>query len=607
MSLLAELKRRNVFRMAGLYLVAAWLVVQVGATLLPVFEAPAWVMRVLVAVLAIGFIPALVVSWVFELTPDGLKREDAVPAGDSIAPQTARRLDRAIIVVLLMAVGYFAVDKFVLAPGRERAIAADASEAARAAPPAQTAADRGIAVLPLANEGGAEDEQYFSDGLSENLITMLTQFSGLKVISRNSSFQFRGSTEGSAAIGRKLGVSHLLEGSVRRLGDTVRINASLVLAEDGTTVWSERYDRPYTDLFKLQDEIASAVATALKARIVDPAVAAGQDDRPPGGNLDAYTAFLKGEFEANLNTEASNQRAMAHYREAIRIDPAYAHAWASLAYTQSVNAGLYLHGDGMRAVMAESRVSLDKALALAPESAYVQAVNATVLMNSELRYVEGDAAARRAVALSRNDYTLFSLGLTRFSMGDGIESEAALRQSIQLDPLAGHTWFWLSINLGGQGKFDEARTAIERNLELRPGLSPSFAQLTIVQVLAGEYDEALATASAMEEGNWKDIAMALASQRAGEPGDGDRTLQLLIDRSGDGSAYQIAEVYALRGEPDKVFEWLDRALGHRDPGLRRLSLDPFITRYRDDPRYQQMRRKLGLPERAETATEGSTR
>ena len=599
MHLLAELQRRNVIRMAGLYLVVAWLMVQVGATLLPVFEAPAWVMRVMVALLAVGFVPALVFSWVFELTPDGLKRDSAVPAEASIAPQTARRLDRAIIVVLALAVGYFAVDKFALAPARERAAAAMAVAAVREpqAPvqPAAAPATPGIAVLPLANEGGAADEQYFSDGLSENLITALSQFGGLKVIGRNSSFQFRGSSEDSTTIGRKLGVSHLLEGSVRRLGDTVRIHAALVRAADGSTVWSQRYDRPYTDLFALQDEITAAVAAALKAKIVDPALAGVQDDRPPNGDLGAYNAYLKGVFEAGQATQDSHARAFAAFREAIAREPRYAHAWAALANTQSVNAGLYRTGGELRAGMANARASIAQALALAPGSAYVNAVHAGVLMNGELRYVDAELAARRAVALSPTAATLSALGLARLGVGDAPGAEDLLRQALQLDPLASTSWFWLSITLASQGKLGEARAAADRNLELRAGIAPGLAQLAFVQVLSGDHAAALATAESMPDGNWKEIALAMTAQKAGDAARADRLLQALIDSSADGSAYQVAEIFAHRGEPDQVFAWLDRALANRDPGLRRLLTDPFIAPYRDDPRFADLCRRLGLP------------
>jgi TolB-like protein/Tfp pilus assembly protein PilF len=537
---------------------------------------------------------------VFELTAAGLKRDAEVSAAESIAPQTARRLDRAIIAVLLVALGYLAFDKFVLGPRREAALVVQATATSNAARPELAGApaavpEKSIAVLPLDNEGGDADERYFSDGLSENLITALSQFGGLKVISRNSAFQFRDTKDSSRIIGEKLGVAHLLEGSVRRLGDTVRVNAVLVLAVDGRAVWSERYDRPYTDLFALQDEIAAAVATALKAKLIDTANVRVQDDRPPGGDLVAYNAYLQGTFQANLATPESHAKAIASFKQAIERDPRYAVAWAGLGYVQSIDAGLYGAGDAMRAGMANARRSIDQALALDPDSAFAHGVDATVLMNAELRYVDAERAALRAVALSPTSFNLFSLGLARHGLGDAAGAETLYRQALQIDPLSASNWIWLSINLAGQGRLDEAKSAVERNQELRPGQAPGVAQLVFVQVLRGKSEEALALARAMPAGIWHDVALAMAAQGSGDEAEAERTLHILIDRSADGSAYQIAEVFARRGEADKAFEWLDRAWMNRDPGLRRLLTDPFIARYRSDPRFAEFCRKAGLP------------
>ena len=233
MSLIAELKRRNVIRMAGLYLVGAWLFVQVSGTLLPVFDAPAWVMKTLVGLLAACFIPALIFSWVFELTPEGIKRDATVASAQSIAPQTARRMDRMIIVVLGLALLYFAVDKFVLAPRREQAQGAVAARTTQL----RTTDDNSIAVLPFLDMSQAKDQEYFSDGLSEELLNQLAQLPQLRVIARTSSFSFKGKEIGVADIARILKVAHVLEGSVRKSGDTLRITAQLIRASDSSHLW----------------------------------------------------------------------------------------------------------------------------------------------------------------------------------------------------------------------------------------------------------------------------------------------------------------------------------------------------------------------------------
>ena len=275
--------------MAGLYLVGAWLIVQVAATLLPVFEAPGWVMKTLVGLLVIGFIPALVISWVFELTPDGLRREDEISEPNSIAPETAQRMNRMIIVVLMLALGYFAFDKFVLGPGRVASAAVAAP--VQAPEPAKTPAAASIAVLPFADMSQAKDQEYFSDGLSEEILNLLAQIRDLKVIGRTSSFAFKGRNEDLRTIGNTLGVAYLLEGSVRKAGDDLRITAQLIEVEGGSHLWSQSYDRKLENVFAIQTEIAASIAEALKINLID----AGQTApvAQVAASLPAYELFLQ--------------------------------------------------------------------------------------------------------------------------------------------------------------------------------------------------------------------------------------------------------------------------------------------------------------------------
>jgi TolB-like protein len=240
---LAELKRRNVIRMAGLYLVGAWLVTQVVSTLLPLFEAPSWIARSIVIALALGFVPALAFAWIFELTPQGIRRDADVPPQQSIAPEVGRRLDRAIMVVLALALGYFIVDKFVLSPRHAR-LPLDASTES-------DGANKSIAVLPFIDLSPGKDQEYFSDGMSEELLNALAKVKDLKVAGRTSSFSFKGKNEDMRTIGTALGVANIVEGSVRKQGDKVRITAQLVRASSGFHLWSETYDGDLKDVFEL--------------------------------------------------------------------------------------------------------------------------------------------------------------------------------------------------------------------------------------------------------------------------------------------------------------------------------------------------------------------
>jgi TolB-like protein/Tfp pilus assembly protein PilF len=590
MSLITELKRRNVIRMAGLYLVGAWLLVQVAGTLLPVFDAPAWIMKTLVLFLALAFAPSLVFAWVFELTPDGLKRDAEVSPQESIAPQTARKMNHAIIVVLALAVAYFGFDKFVLAPRREAAMLALASHST-----ATSVTDKSIAVLPLTNESGDKDQLYFSDGLSENLIVALSQFSGLKVIGRNSSFQFRDTRDDSRTIGTKLGVATLLEGSVQHAGDAVRISAELIRAADGSTIWTQRYDRPYKDLFALQDEITKEVAGALKTKLLANDNTAVQTDRPPSDNLDAYAAYLQGNFHAARNSESDLEKAIEQYATATRLDPHYALASAASAQAGARLAAGFLAGAEQREVYSRARDAANSALMLDPNLAAAHSARGSILQFVEFDWSGAESEFRRALQLSPNDSEatgdLGSLLATRGQPGQAIE---LLRRSLGTDPLHPVRQMLLSKYLAALGRLDEAERAIRKAVELQPAAGIFDARLVEIEVERGDAKSALATTQRTLPGIWRDFALALALQIGNDHAAADAALKLLIDQHADGMAYQIAQVYALRRDPDNTFAWLDRALANHDAGIQFLLVDRFILRYRDDPRFAAFCRKVGL-------------
>ena len=590
-SFLAELKRRNVIRMAGLYLVGAWLVVQVSSTVLPMFDAPTWLPRSIVTLIAIGFIPTMIFSWVFELTPDGLKRDAEVVPEHSIAPQTAHRMDRAIIVVLVLALGYFGFDKFVLAPQREAAMLASARQPAAAA-----IADKSIAVLPLTNESGDKDQQYFSDGLSENLIVALSQFSGLKVIGRNSSFQFRDTKDDSRTIGAKLGVATLLEGSVQRAGDAVRISAELIRASDGSTIWTQSYDRPYKDLFALQDEITQSVAGALKAKLLANDTAVAQTDRPPSGNLDAYSAYLQGKFYFARSSEADWWKALEQYAIATRIDPRYALAWAESARAGGWLAAEYLGGAEAQRVIAQGRAAADTALKLEPNLAAAHEVHAEALGAVDFDWSGSEVEFRRALQLAPNNSdALENLGALFAGRGQPEHAIELIRQSLEIDPLRPTGYLVLSRLLASLGRLDEAEQAIRKAIALQQASGIFDATLAVIEVQRGDAKAALAEAKRTLPGIWQDYALAMARQIGNDRAAADAALKLTIDKHADGMAFQIAEIQALRRDPDQTFAWLARAWTNRDPGLQFLLVNPFLLRYRDDPRFAAFCKKVGLP------------
>src|SRR5437763_5687529 len=324
----SELKRRNVVRMAGLYLVGAWLLVQVAGTVLQMFGAPDWLPRSIVILLAIGFIPALIFSWAFELTPQGLKRDEDVRPEESIAPQTARRMNRMIIVVLLLALGDFAFDKFVLTARRETAqlrstVATNGSAA--------TANSKSIAVLPFENLSEDRANAYFAEGIQEEILTRLAKIADLKVISRTSTQQYKSKPGNLSEIAKQLGVANILEGSVQKAADQVRVNVQLVNAQTDFHRWADTYDRKLTDIFGVESEIAKGIAESLQAKLT------GREEQAlavkPTNNLEAYEAYLRGlafDTRSSYSFDAL-RKATSFFERAVQLDPNFALAWARLS------------------------------------------------------------------------------------------------------------------------------------------------------------------------------------------------------------------------------------------------------------------------------------
>jgi TolB-like protein/cytochrome c-type biogenesis protein CcmH/NrfG len=399
--LIQELRRRNVIRMAGLYLVGAWLVVQVAGTVLPMFGAPAWLPRTIVLLLMIGFVPALVFAWVFELTPEGLKRDEEVKPGESIATQTARRMEHMIVVVLLLAVGYFCVDKFVLAPKRQAAAVASErnargssaasgpSTAARVAP----ANAKSIAVLPFENLSEDKANGYFADGIQDQILTGLAKIGDLKVISRTSTQKYASRPENLSQIARELGVAHILEGSVQRAGNKVRINVQLIEAATDNHLWAEIYDRTLDDVFQVETEVAQKIAESLAANLSRgelAALSAKPTDVPA-----AYDAYLRARVlnARVVQTRQQADRMLDAYREAVRLDPKFTLAWAELA-RECFRIG-WVGLDPSGALLREGEEALRKATELSPQSPQVEEARAV-----HMYYVQRDFPAALAIIQS---------------------------------------------------------------------------------------------------------------------------------------------------------------------------------------------------------------
>jgi TolB-like protein/Tfp pilus assembly protein PilF len=462
MTFLVELKRRNVIRMAGLYLVGAWLITQVAATVLPLFGAPGWMARSIIVVLAIGFVPALVVAWVFELTPDGLKRDAEVPAEQSIAPQTARRMERLFLVLLAIALGFFAFDKFVLAPARDAALVAATTKTVKAETSAGKQAaisEKSIAVLPFVNMSPDKDNEYFSDGIAEEILNALAQVDDLKVAGRTSSFYFKGRNENLATIGQALGVAHVLEGSVRKQGGKVRITAQLIRVQDGFHQWSETYDGDLQDVFALQERIARAITEKLQVTLSGKQ--AQRLVNTGTTNPDAYALYLKATATFDHRDGEHMLAAVNQLQEAIALDPAYARAYSRLA---AVHAILPTYTGGNVAKSHEQvRTNARRAIELDPHLAEPLAAMGMASPMSGSGLIESRQYFEKALQIDPDDITTnFWFGLTLVRSGYTRAGVERIEHALAVDPMVPNVMRWRGVLYLRDGDIDGAEQFLKR-------------------------------------------------------------------------------------------------------------------------------------------------
>jgi len=574
----AELKRRNVYKVAVAYGVVAWLLMQIASQIFPFFEIPNWVVRLVVLFLIIGFPVALIIAWAFEVTPEGVKRTEAADA----AGQRSRGVAWIYVVLIgvALSVGLFLVGRYTAGRATPRH-----SEAATAIP------EKSIAVLPLVNESGDPKDEYFSDGLSEELIAALAQISGLKVIGRSSSFRFKDRKEEPKTIGEKLGVSTLLDGTVRKQGDRVRIVAALVNATDGIQLWTRTFDRELKDIFAVQEEIARAVAQSLKVTLL------GSQDRPAqrstSSNVEAHNAYLQGHFHFQRRNLEDYRKAVGYFDQAIRLDPDYA-----LAYTERSEAWSFV-GDltgQHEPAWSNARSDAEKAVAIAPSLAEARAALGWVRFFIDWKFAEGITELKRAKELSPANPTANDL-LARaiLYLGQLDEAERQARQAVELDPLSVTAQGNLARALFYAGKLDEADAAARKAAELQPASASSRRWQTLIAAQRGDGEAALREALLEPDEGYRRFELALAQYVRGDRAAADAALADLIANGRDNLAYQIAEVYAVRGEKDKAFEWLQISFDNHDTGTLTLLVDPLLRGLRDDPRYKTFLAKLGLP------------
>ena len=476
MSLIAELKRRNVFRVGVAYGIVGWLLVEVASVVLPTFNAPEWAMQVFTFLVILGFPLALIVAWAFELTPEGIKRETAVSPAESITHLTGRKLDFAIIGLLVLAVVLLVIDNYVL----------EADQIPAAEPVAR---EKSIAVLPFADMSADLDQEYFGDGIAEELLNTLVRFEGLRVAGRTSSFSFKGSNANLKTIGEALNVDVILEGSVRKAGNRVRITAQLINAADGFHLWSETYDRELEDIFAIQDGIARAIADALR---IELEISPEQPLNPSGTeHLEAYNAYLRGLELARTVAAAPLLAALNWFERAVALDPDFARAHLELA---SAYALLLTRGSVSTEVAeAPARAAIARALTLDPSSSDAYATRG-FLRHTLGELADSEADYLRAIELNPNNsgvYVSFAY-LLQEAIGRPVEAVAYLEKALALDPNLEFVRSPLGSALAEAGRVDEGIEMLRSRIEADPDNRQNYWRLgTVYGWVEGRFDEAV--------------------------------------------------------------------------------------------------------------------
>ena len=572
MSLFEELKRRNVFRVGIAYIVLAWLLLQVGDTLAPALHLPEWINSALAFFLILGFPLAIFFAWAFEMTPEGLRLEKNVDRDESITPTTGRKLDRTIIVMLVFALAYF-VWQSQKAPDEEVV--------------ETVAGEPSIAVLPFENMSSDDEQEYFSDGLTEELLNLLAKIPELKVTSRTSAFFYKGKDIKLSDVGRELDVDHILEGSVRKSGNKIRITAQLIAVDTDAHLWSETWDRNLDDVFAIQDEIAAKVVEELRIQLL------GDLPHAVATDGESYSLFLQARHTLSQRTHESLFRGEELIDKAIEIDPGYAPAGVLKAHIYSqqgdVGARMPLEAGPL------ARAAVDRALELDADNAAAHALSGDIMVSFERNFAGAKDAFDRALELDPNDVdVLFQASIYYAIIG---QPETALQlglRTYERDPLFVPNHGTLSYIYSMLGRAEEAEAISRERIEISPNSYGSYYYLAIPLILQGRYEEALEVAQQERLDGFKQTALAIVHWHLGNRAESDRAMQALIAQQSGGWDWQVVQAHAVRGEIDEAFAAMQAAYENRDTGLQLILGDKFLNNLRDDPRYDAMVEKMGI-------------
>ncbi|MCH8203462.1 MAG: hypothetical protein IH996_10210 [Proteobacteria bacterium] len=569
-----ELKRRHVVRVGIAYVIGGGLMIELIDTIAPRLGMPDWVPTFIIIVILIGLPIALLFSWSYEMTPQGLKKTHEVDADDSLTPSTGRKLDFVIIGALVLALGYFVWE-------RQQILVAPQPETAEGTP-----AFKAIAVLPFVNLSNDPEQEYFSDGISEELLNVLAKVKGLRVTSRTSAFAFKGKDTPIPDIAAALGVQYVLEGSVRRDAGQVRITAQLIDVETDSHLWSETYDREFSNIFVVQDEIAAKVVEQLKVTLLGAAPTVQTADP------EAYALVLQARYLGRQRTPDALEKSIALLEQALAIDPDYAAAWAGLAdgYINQAYRGLRPYDEGFRL----AREAANQALALDPAYAPAYDSLANIAMLYDHNMVSAARHYERALAIEPANADIVS-GAARLAAYIGrLDQAVALAEyAAARDPMNPLANARLGLIYIYAGRLDEAIASWRTTLTLSPGFSGAQYGIGTELLEKGEPQAALAAMQKEAIEAYRLLGLVTAHHALGQAAASEAALAELIEKYEKEWAFNIAYVLAFRGEADRAFEWLNKAVAYKNPGLVASAIFPLFANIHADPRWLPFLESIG--------------
>ena len=583
MSLFGELKRRNVFRVGVAYVALSWLIIQIIEVLFPMFGLSETAARTVVIILAIGLIPALVLAWVFELTPEGFRRDSEIDHTLQDNRKLAHRLDRFIIVVLVLAVGYFAIDKFVLDPARDQAREQVVADRARSGALVESYGDKSIAVLPFEDLSPEGDQEYFSDGISEELLNLLSKIPELRVISRSSAFAFKGQDIHIPALAEKLNVAHILEGSVRKSGDRIRITAQLIDGRTDTHLWSETYDRTLDDIFAIQDDVAAQVVEQLHLTLL------GGPPKATPVDVGAHALYLKANHIFALYVADEMEHAVDLLRQALAIEPEFVDAWILLHYVYSALERL-LYPERQDELGALALATYDRVLAIDPD-------NPTVLAWMAGEEEDPVRAARLLEKAAKIDPTDLSVVWQAAGLAASLgKLDLAIRINeyfVSRDPLS----FWGHLELAGRyfdaGRVDDAMNRYEIALSLNENDGAVRWKYGLAKLMADDPEGALEQFEKEQGKSYRLQGFVVAYHDLGREDESADALRELIELEAEVWPYGLARTYGWIGDADEAFRYLQRTADSESGYLGGMAINPLFGKLHSDPRWLPFLRSVG--------------